>query len=35
MESLTERIEAFISSGCGCGSGYGSGCGSVRSLFTI
>ena len=30
MESLTERIEAFISCGCGCGSGYGSGdgCGS-------
>ena len=27
MESLTERIEAFISSGCGSGSGYGSGCG--------
>ena len=29
MESLTERIEAFISSGSGCGygDGYGSGCG--------
>ena len=25
MESLTERIEAFISYGYGCGSGYGSG----------